>query len=90
MQPLNTSMVPSVKLVPNQREPYSNPRIYIRLVGKLNYLTVTYLDITFVVNVVNQSSNTSRQDYRDAITWILKYIKKAFEKGPIYEDKKNT
>jgi len=37
MQPIDTSMVPSVKPVPNQGEPYSNPGRYIRLVGKLNY-----------------------------------------------------
>jgi len=31
----------NVKLLPNQGEPLSDPEKYKRLVGKLNYLTIT-------------------------------------------------
>ena len=40
-KPINTPMHPNVKLVPGQGEPLRNPERYRRLVGKLNYLTIT-------------------------------------------------
>ncbi|RDX96418.1 AP-1 complex subunit gamma-2, partial [Mucuna pruriens] len=47
-----TPMDLDVKLLPNQGEPLSNRGRYKRLVGKLNYLTITLLDISFAINVV--------------------------------------
>lgn len=67
----------SVKLKPNQGEPYSYPRRHRRLVGKLNYLVVTRPHIAFVVSVVSQLLNSSYKDYWDVIIRIWKYIKKA-------------
>jgi len=49
---VDTSMDPSVKLLPNQGEPLSDPEKYKRLVGKLNYLTITRPDISLAVSVV--------------------------------------
>jgi len=49
---VGTPIDPSVKLVPNQEEWYSNPGRYRSLVGKLNYLIVTPLDIILEVSVV--------------------------------------
>jgi len=43
-------MDPSVKLVPDQGEPYSELEKYKRLVSKLNYFTVTCPDINFLVS----------------------------------------
>ncbi|XP_068461702.1 uncharacterized mitochondrial protein AtMg00810-like [Phaseolus vulgaris] len=48
---VDTHMDPNVKLLSNQGESLSDSKKYRRLVGKLNYLTVTHLDITFVVSV---------------------------------------
>ena len=45
-------MVPSVHLT-REGETIKDPEIYKRLVGKLNYLTVTRLDIAHSVSVVN-------------------------------------
>jgi len=59
---VDTLMDPNVKLVPNQREPYSNRVRYTRLVGKLNYLTMTRPNITFVV-IVSQCLNTPCQNH---------------------------
>ncbi|MCI63919.1 hypothetical protein A2U01_0085176, partial [Trifolium medium] len=44
-------MDPNVKLLQNQGEPYPDPGRYRRLVGKLNYLTMTRADISFAVSV---------------------------------------
>ncbi|RVW71767.1 hypothetical protein CK203_055211 [Vitis vinifera] len=43
----NTPMDPNVKLIPRQGEPLRDPGRYRRLVGKLNYLTITCPDISF-------------------------------------------
>ena len=53
-KPIDSPMDPNVKLLLGQGEPLANPRRYRRLVGKLNYLTITQLDISFSVSVVSQ------------------------------------
>ncbi|RVW40658.1 putative mitochondrial protein [Vitis vinifera] len=45
---IDTPMDPNVKLVPGQGEPLGDPGRYRRLVGKLNYLTITRPDISFL------------------------------------------
>jgi hypothetical protein len=49
----------NVKLPQNQGEPHPNPGRYRRLVDKLNYLTMTRPNISFVVSVVSQYLNSS-------------------------------
>lgn len=63
MQPIDTPMDLGDKLIPNQGETYSNTRRYIRLVGKLDYLNVTYPNITFTVGVVSQFLNTCQEHW---------------------------
>ena len=53
-KPIDTPMDPNVKLVPGHGEPLRDPGRYRRLVGKLNYLTITQPDIFFPVSVVSQ------------------------------------
>ena len=48
-KPVETSMDPNVKLYEDQGELLSNPERYHRLVGKLNYLTITHPDILFAL-----------------------------------------
>ncbi|XP_050920079.1 secreted RxLR effector protein 161-like [Lathyrus oleraceus] len=83
-------MDPSVKLLSNQREPLSDLGRYRRLVGKLNYLTVTRPEISFAVRVVSQFSSSPCQEHMDAVIRILRYIKRAPGKGPMYENKGHT
>ena len=52
-KPIDTPMDPNVKLVLGHEEPLRDPGRYRRLVGKLNYLTMTRLDISFPVSAVN-------------------------------------
>ena len=53
-KPVDTHMDPNVKLVPGQGESLRDPGRYRRLVGKLNYLTITQSDISLPVSVVSQ------------------------------------
>jgi len=50
---VETPMDPNTKLLPKQGESFSDSEKYRWLVGKLNYLTVTRPDISFVVSVVS-------------------------------------
>ena len=51
-KPIDTPMDPNVKLVPGQGELLGDPGRYRRLVGKLNYLTITRPDIYFPISVI--------------------------------------
>ena len=53
-KPVDTPMDPNVKLIPRQGELLGDLRRYQRLVGKLNYLTITRPNISFPVSVVSQ------------------------------------
>ena len=53
-KPVDTPMDPNVKLVPEQGEPLRDPRRYQRLVGRLNYLTITGPNISFPMSVASQ------------------------------------
>lgn len=61
VKPVDTPMGQSVKLLPYQGEPLSNLGMYMRLVGKLNYLTITHLNISFALSMVSQLLNYSCQ-----------------------------
>ena len=74
-KPVDTPMDPNVKLVPRQGEPLKDPGRYRRLVGKLNYLTITRPDISFPVSVVSQFLQSPCDDYWDAAVRILHYVK---------------
>ena len=81
---VETPMNPNAKLLASQGELLSDPEKYRRLVGKLNYLTVTRPDISFAVSVVSQFLNSPCVDHLNAVTRILKYIKGSPRKGLLY------
>ncbi|RVW71744.1 Retrovirus-related Pol polyprotein from transposon TNT 1-94 [Vitis vinifera] len=74
-KPVDTPMDPNVKLIPGQGEPLGDPGRYRRLVGKLNYLTITRPDISFPVSVVSQFLQSPCDSHWDAVIRILRYIK---------------
>ena len=53
-KPVEIPMDPNVKLVPGQGEFLRDPGRYLRLVGQLNYLTITRPDISFPMSIVSQ------------------------------------
>jgi len=55
--------------------------MYIRLVRKLNYLTVTRPDIAFVVSAMSQFLSALRITNWDEVMQILEHLKKSPEKG---------
>ena len=87
---VDTPMNLNTKLLPNQGNPMSDPRQYRRLVGKLNYLTVTRPDISFAVSVVSQFLNSPCEDHWNAVIRILKYIKGSPGEGLLYGSNNHT
>src|SRR5262249_29975533 len=49
----STLMLPNLQLT-KDGDLFENPKKYRRLVRKLNYLTITYFDITYSVSIVSQ------------------------------------
>ncbi|KAF3672690.1 putative eukaryotic translation initiation factor 3 subunit K-like [Capsicum annuum] len=81
---IDTPMDPNAKLLPRQGEPLSDPGRYRRLVGKLNYLTVTKPDISFPMSVVSQYMSSPCDSHWDVVVRILRYIKLSPEN--LYKD----
>ncbi|RVW91347.1 Retrovirus-related Pol polyprotein from transposon RE2 [Vitis vinifera] len=89
-KPVDTPMDPNVKLAPGQGEPLGDPGRYRRLIGKLNYLTITRPDISFPVSVVSQFLQSPCDSHWDAVIRILRYIKSTPGQGVLYENRGHT
>lgn len=89
-KPCTTPMVPNVQLMPDDGDPFYNPERYRRVVGKLNYLTVTRPDIAYVVSVVSQFTSAPTVKHWAALEQILCYLKKALGLGILYSSQGHT
>jgi len=59
-------------------------------VGKLNYLTITKLDITYTIRVVSQFLATPWTTHWDAAFLMLRYLKCALGKWLIFKERSYT
>ncbi|RVX19573.1 Retrovirus-related Pol polyprotein from transposon RE1 [Vitis vinifera] len=87
---IDTLMDPNVKLVSGQGEPLGDLGRYRRLIGKLNYLTITRPDISFPVSVVSQFLQSPCDSHWDVVIRILRYIKSTLGQGVLYENRGHT
>ncbi|RVW26940.1 Retrovirus-related Pol polyprotein from transposon RE1 [Vitis vinifera] len=71
-------------------DPFYNPERYRRVVGKLNYLTVTRPDIAYAVSVVSQFTSAPTIKHWAALEQILCYLKKAPGLGILYSSQGHT
>ena len=78
-------MVPGVHLT-KEGEIFEDPEKYRRLVGKLNYLTITRLDIAHLVSIVSQDMSSPIIDHWAAVEHILYYLKGAPGRGILYSN----
>ncbi|GJX55622.1 retrovirus-related pol polyprotein from transposon TNT 1-94 [Tanacetum coccineum] len=77
-------MIPKLKLRSEDGRLLHNPEKYRRVVGKLNYLTITHPDIAFPVSVVSQVLTAPRTSHWDDVTQILGYLKGTPGLGILY------
>ena len=71
-KPVDTVMDPNFKLVQGQGEPLRDLGRYWLLMGKLNYLTITRPNISFMVSVVSQFLQSPCDSHWDAVIRILR------------------
>ena len=88
-KPCSTPMAPNVQLT-KEGELFEDPERYRKLVGKLNYLTVTRLDIVYSVSVLSQYMSSPTVNHWVAVEHILCYLKKAPGRGILYKKHENT
>ncbi|XP_026398827.1 uncharacterized protein LOC113294659 [Papaver somniferum] len=77
----------NVKLNPIDGKALSDPTLYRQLVGSLNYLTITRLNISYAVHIVSQFMSAPRTTHFAAISRILRYIKGTLYKGLQFSSK---
>ena len=70
VEPCSFPMVPDVHLT-REGETFEDPERYRRLVGKLNYLTITSPNIAYSVSVVSQYMSAPTVDHWAAVEQIL-------------------
>ena len=73
--PVAFPMEQNLNLKPTEEELLKNPSQYRRTMGKLIYLTITRLDIQYLVNLRSQFMNQPRKPHLDVAFRVLKYIK---------------
>ncbi|GKF14168.1 retrovirus-related pol polyprotein from transposon TNT 1-94, partial [Tanacetum coccineum] len=83
-KPCDEPMIPKLKLKYKDGRLLHNPEKYRRVVGKLNYLTITRPDIAFPVSVVSQFLTAPRTSHWDDVTQILGYLKGTPGLGILY------
>ena len=84
-KPCSSPMALGVHLT-REGELFEDPERYRRLVGKLNYLTVTRPDIAYSVSVVSQYMSSSTVDNWAVVEHILCYLKGALGLGILYSN----
>ena len=89
VMPCSTPMAPNV-LLTKEGELFEDPERYKRLVGKLNYLTVTRPDFAYSVSVLSQYMSSPRISHWAAIEHMLCYLKEAPKRGILYKKHEHT
>lgn len=69
------------KLVSYSNDPCIDPEPYRHLVGHLLYLTITHLDLSYIVHVLSQFMHTPRQPHLEVAYHVLRYLKSTPSQG---------
>ena len=85
----STPMTPNVQLT-KERELFEDLERYRSLVEKLNYLTVTYPDISYSVSVLSQYMSSPTFSHWAVVEHILCYLKEALGCGILSKEHGHT
>ena len=79
--PVNTPLEVNTKYRRDEGDLLADPTLYRRLVGSLNYLTITRPDISFAVQQVSQFMQTPRHLHLAAVRRIIRYLLGSSSRG---------
>ncbi|KAM2022235.1 hypothetical protein ACFX16_044164 [Malus domestica] len=79
-KPARTPLVSKLQL-DAKGEPFSNPGVYQRMVGKLIYLKITRPDIAYLVSLVSQFMHYPTSVHWKIVKIILRYLKGSVGRG---------
>ncbi|XP_062093601.1 uncharacterized mitochondrial protein AtMg00810-like [Humulus lupulus] len=77
----STPMEPNIKLSKDEGQPISDPTVFRSIIGKLIYITITWLNINYVVNRLIQFLQDPRQQHLYVAHRILQYLKGTLDQG---------
>ena len=80
----STPMTPNVQIT-KEGDLFEDPERYRRLVEKLNYLTVTHLDIAYSISVLSQYMSSLIVSHWATVEHILYYLKEAPGRRILYK-----
>ncbi|XP_019450585.1 PREDICTED: uncharacterized protein LOC109352859 [Lupinus angustifolius] len=83
-KPAHTPIAKGTSFSNDSSGPYYDPAAFRRLVGRLLYLTNIRPDISFSVQQLSQFMNAPTNAHHQALTRILRYLKKAPGQGIFY------
>ncbi len=86
-KPILIPLEQNVKLSANEGDLVEDTTMYKCIVGSLIYMTITRLDLSYVVGVVSQFMQTPQKPHLDTVRCILRYIKHILQRGIFYEAK---
>jgi hypothetical protein len=84
LKPVSTPMSSMASLGPDEDGEAVDQREYRSMIGSLLYLTVTRLDIQFIVGLCARFQSSPRSSHRMAVQWIFRYLKHTPEFGIWY------
>lgn len=82
--PKSTPVDFNLKLSKDDGDPLLDPTVYIRLIGKMIYLTITRLDLSLSVNIQSQFLEKPIAIHLHAANQVLWYIKGPIGQGLFY------
>lgn len=83
-KPSSIPMEPNQKLSKEEGVVLEDRRQYRKLIGKLQYLTITRPDITFAVSKLSQFASEPRDTHLKALHKVLRYLKGSIGQGLLY------
>ncbi|KAM1191908.1 hypothetical protein TB2_012153 [Malus domestica] len=85
VKPISTLVPSGHKLSAHDGDPHPDPQMYRSVMGALQYLTITRLDLFYVVNQVCQFMHSPKNTHWTAVKHILRYLKVIYDHGLVYK-----
>ena len=87
---MSTPLEQNAKLYKEDGTKEANGTLYRQLVGSLNYLTTTRLDIAYSVNILSQFMAKPLGNHWNAAKKVLRYLKGTINLGIMYTDESDV